>query len=273
MKVNSYLKNLAEKAIVRGDEKTKIKTSVETIKKRLKKHFEDSKYKYSVDKIFIFGSYKRGTNISREFDENSDVDIMVVFEPKEESGQNLSDLVAELPKPQTCLNYLKEFAKSPYSRSKIYQKFPTVVLELNHIKFDLVPAFNSTLAFVFYENGKTYKIPKKSLLKWTSTNPNDLNDCLTGNPTLRQLVRVAKIWNAKQDHIYDSYELEKYIVEEYLFNSDDNLAEYFYTFCELLPISYIRLPQYKKNKIEKLKDLAKKAKENDDESYIKDLFE
>ena len=259
MKVNSYLKNLAEKAIVRGDEKTKIETSVETIKKRLKEYFKNLKNsKYSVDEIVIFGSYKRGTKISMEFDENSDVDIMVVFKPKERLILNSLVRLPEV-KPQTCLNYLKEFAKSPYFQesryfhSEIYQDFPAVVLKLNDIKFDLVPAFDLTPAFVFYENGKTYKIPKKSLLKWTSTNPNDLNDCLTNNPTLRQLVRVAKIWNAKQDGIYHPYrELEKYIVKKQC-HFDGNLANYFYTFCELLPIDDIDLPEYKENKIKRLK--------------------
>ena len=75
MSVNSYLNDLAERAIVRDNEKNKIQVSVKAIKERLEQHFSSE-----VDKVFIFGSYKRGTIISRQFDENSDIVIIVIFE-------------------------------------------------------------------------------------------------------------------------------------------------------------------------------------------------
>ncbi len=77
MSVNSYLNDLAERAIVRDNEKNKIQVSVKAIKERLEQHFSSE-----VDKVFIFGSYKRGTIISRQFDENSDIDIIVIFGKK-----------------------------------------------------------------------------------------------------------------------------------------------------------------------------------------------
>ncbi|KGI56319.1 SMODS domain-containing nucleotidyltransferase [Campylobacter sp. MIT 97-5078] len=242
MSVNSYLNVLAQGAIVRDSEKNKIQVSVNAIKERLEQHFTSE-----IDKVFLFGSYKRGTIISRKFDENSDIDIMVVFNDNSY-------------KPQTYLNWLKEFAESSYFRSQIYQSFPSVVLELNHIKFDLVPAIIC---------GDKYKIPSKQNSDWITTNPNDLNGALINNQTLRRLVRVAKIWNAKQELIYDSYELEKWIVGK-TFNG--NLAKYFYRFCELLPINY-NLSQEKKNKIQKLKDLARKAQDSNNKNCIKGLFE
>lgn len=112
-------------------------------------------------------------------------------------------------KPQTYLNYLKEFAESKYPNSICKQSFPAVVLELNHIKFDLVPAI---------DDFGNYKIPNKQgwyqtkILDWFVTNPNDLYGALVNNQKLSRLVRVAKIWNAKQEYIYESYELEKWIV-------------------------------------------------------------
>ena len=71
MRVNSYLKDLAQRAIVRNDERNGINVSIETIKSRLKSYFGNE-----IKEILIFGSYRRRTIISRNFDDNSDIDMM-----------------------------------------------------------------------------------------------------------------------------------------------------------------------------------------------------
>ncbi|WP_276890269.1 hypothetical protein [Helicobacter japonicus] len=43
MSVNSYLNDLAERAIVRDNEKNKIQVSVKAIKERLEQHFSSEK--------------------------------------------------------------------------------------------------------------------------------------------------------------------------------------------------------------------------------------
>ena len=83
------------------------------------------------------------------------------------------------------------------------------MLELNHIKFDLVPAL--------HEFGTTYKIPKGPQ-EWQSTNPNDFNAGLEqankdNSYLLRPTIRLAKLWNAQSGEVYDSYLLEKWIKE------------------------------------------------------------
>lgn len=261
MSVNTYLNDLAERAIVRDNERDKIQVSVNAIKERLEQYFASE-----VDKIFIFGSYKRRTIISRQFNDDSDVDIMVVFGKKFASFYYY-DAINNYPKnPQTYLQKLKEFVELRYPNSICKQSFPAVVLELNHIKFDLVPAI--------IDNYGIYKIPNKQswyrtqTLDWIPTNPNDLDGYLVNNQTLRRLVRVAKIWNAKQG-IYESYELEKWIVQQYFYG---NLSEHFYRFCELLPIDY-NLSQDKQKKNQRLKELARQAQCSDDENIIKSLFE
>lgn len=93
----------------------------------------------------------------RKVDENSDVDYMIVFD----NSNNY--------KPQTFLDRLKRFAETKYSTSEIYQSSPTIVLELNKIKFELVPAYNSW---------GTYYIPDGNG-GWMPTYPNDFNDKLT----------------------------------------------------------------------------------------------
>ena len=272
MSVNGYLNDLAQRAIVRDNEKNKIQVSIDTIFKRLQQFDESGDLSISsknqIDDYFVFGSYKRGTIISRQFDDNSDVDIMVVFGKKFE-GFLLFEPRNNYPKkPQTYLNYLKSFAESKYPKSLCRQSFPAVVLELNHIKFDLVPAI--------IDDCGNYKIPNKQgwyqtkILDWIATNPNDLDKALVNNQTLRRLVRVAKIWNANQGYIYESYELEKWIVQQ-CFYGDLSLSEYFYRFCNLLPINY-NLSQENQKKILRLKKAAKEAQDND-EYCIKGLFE
>lgn len=250
MSVNGYLNDLAQRAIVRDNEKNKIQVSIKTILGKLDNHFSDE-----IEKISRYGSHKRSTNLSRKFDNNPDIDIMIIFKDNAK-------------KPQTYLNYLKSFAESKYPQSLCRQSFPAVVLELNHIKFDLVPAI--------IDDFGDYKIPNKQgwyqaqVSDWITTNPNDLNKALVNNQTLRRLVRVAKIWNAKQGNIYESYELEKWIVQQY-FYGDLSLSEYFYRFCNLLPINY-NLSQENQKKILRLKKAAKEAQDND-EYCIKGLFE
>lgn len=250
MIVNSYLNDLAQRAIVRNNEKEKNQISVKNILEKLDNHFSDK-----IEKISRYGSHKRKTNLPKKFDNNPDVDIMIIFKDNTNT-------------PQTYLNWLKKFVETKYPSSLCKQSFPAVVLELNHIKFDLVPAI--------IDDWGQYKIPRKrksndcyQIDEWITTNPNDLDGELCNNQTLRRLVRIAKIWNAKQGYIYESYELEKWIMQN---SFCGNLAQHFYRFCELLPINR-NLSQDKQRKIQKLKDSAKRAEYSDDKSTIQDLFE
>lgn len=257
MTVNAYLEDLATRAIIREDEKERIQISIDTITNRLENY--DS-YRNQINKILIFGSYKRRTIISRQFDDNSDIDIMVVF-GKVINGFAITPRNYQFQKPQFYLSYLKDFAESKYSRSEIYKSHPAVVLELNHIKFELVPA-------IIDDWGK-YKIPNNKIFnnwlyqEWMDTNPDDLYGKLENNQTLRRLVRVAKIWNAKHGYIFTSYELEKWIVNQPFYFG--NLAQHFYIFCNNLHLY--------NHQIKYLKDSFNYALQNDNSDYIKHLFE
>src|SRR3954452_18575203 len=133
MSVNSYLTSRASAAVLSDLEKSSINTSISTLQTRLKDYFGSA-----VSKHFQFGSSTRGTILPRSMDEHSDIDYMVVFA---EGGS----------KPQTYMDRLKRFAENKYSTSDIAQSSPTVVLSLNHIKFESVPA----LALF----GNSYQIP------------------------------------------------------------------------------------------------------------------
>ena len=91
--------------------------------------------------------------------------------------------------------------------------FPAVKLILNHIKFDIVPAYIEE-TFLFR---RTYYIPDRGN-NWCKTVPNDINEKLAsanqsyGNNIIRNTIRLCKHWNASFDYPFDSYEMEKEIL-------------------------------------------------------------
>ncbi|MEY4980419.1 MAG: hypothetical protein RLZZ352_2689 [Pseudomonadota bacterium] len=212
MSVLSHLTNTASNAVLSDNEKSSISTSISTLQTRLKYHFSN------IDEHFQFGSSTRGTILPRKMDGNSDIDYIIVFN---DAGFT----------PQTYLTRLKGFAEKYYSTSEIYQSHPTIVLELNHIKFELVPATKDWWG--------TYKIPNGSG-GWMTTDPNDFNSTLTSknkdhNYLIKPTIRILKYWNAINSYPYSSYALEKKIVDmDFMWVSSNQKNFVFYVF-EALP--------------------------------------
>lgn len=192
MSVNTYMSDLASTLVLSESEKGSINTSLDTIKSRLTSYFSDITEKKT------FGSFPRVTILPRKADSNSDIDLMVVF-----SNPN-----AYLP--QSFLNRLKTFAEYYYHSSEIYQSSPTIVLELNHIKFELVPA---------YREYGSYYIPQGSSV-WQYTDPDGFSASLlecnkNNNYRIKPIIRLLKHWNIeKNSRNMASFELEKKIAEE-----------------------------------------------------------
>ncbi len=187
MSVNSYLDTLDSDIKVSDSEESKIEVSLSTIKSRLILYFGSD-----VTERKVFGSYDRKTILSRKSDDESDVDLMVVF--KNPDGN----------KPQSFLNRLKSFAEYYYSTSEIHQSSPTIVLELNHIKFELTPA---------YVSYGTYYIPNGPS-NWKSTDPDKLRDNVNesnrnNNYKLKPVLRLLKHWNVNKNYgVMASYAIE-----------------------------------------------------------------
>jgi predicted nucleotidyltransferase len=191
MSVNSYLQSLASDLVLSEAEKSGISTSINTLKSRIDYYFS------GVTEKKVFGSYVRSTILPRKVDSKSDVDLMVVF-----SNPNGY-------KPQSFLNRLKQFAEYYYSRSEIYQSSPTIVLELNHIMFELVPAYVSS-GFYYIPNGPS---------EWMYTDPDGFYNMLSESNTnnaykIKPIVRLIKHWNIQNNYRdLASYYLEKKIAE------------------------------------------------------------
>ena len=198
MNINSYLRDLASKLVLSSIEKNNIEVSIDTLKQKLNHYFGDK-----IKGQFIFGSYSRETILPRKVDESSDVDYMIIFD-------NLGN-----HKPQTFLNKLKNFSETKYSTSEIHQSSPTMVLELNHIKFELVPAYKSIWGTYYISNGNG---------GWIPTYPFDFNSKLSetnknNNFKIKPVIRLIKEWNVQKNyHALTSYEIEKIIADNMNFS-------------------------------------------------------
>lgn len=246
MSINSYLIELASELIIRDNEEDNIQRSINTLRTRLTSYFGSE-----IIEQFCFGSYTRGTILPRKADEDSDIDYMIVF--KNTEGY----------KPESLFRRLKSFVEYRYSRSEIYRDSPTIVLELNHIKFELVPACYPNL----YPVIKGYKIPapRSSYEEWISTNPNEFNQQLTSKniyhkSCMKPLIRILKYWNSLNGKIYSSYELEQHIINQNYFYCS-NLRDYFYSAVDTLPT--IGLSIYNFKKVNKFKSSIRDIKDKE----------
>lgn len=211
MTVDSYLANLASDMVIRGSEKVSIALSFSTLKTRLKDYFGSE-----IIDVIKFGSYTRETILPRKFDEKSDVDVMVIFK----NEYNF--------KPQSFLDKLKRFAVAKYSTSQICQSSPTIVLELNHIKFELVPANK-----LYSLSSDHYNIPKNPST-WMLTQPKSFDDTLidcnkNNSFKIKPIVRLLKHWNIeKNSRDLPSFELEKKIADnmQYAYFSCSSYSDY-----------------------------------------------
>ena len=190
MSVLSFLTQTASKAVLSSTEQSSITTSISALQARIGLHFASG----VVKKHFRFGSSTRGTILPRSMDEHSDIDYMIVF------AENNAT-------PQTYLNRLKTFVEKYYSSSQIRQSSPTIVLELNHIKFDLVPATTNWFGEL--------QIPNSSG-GWMTTNPNDFNAALEAKNSehkslIKPTIRLFKYWNATAGYPFESFAMEKWV--------------------------------------------------------------
>lgn len=235
--------------------KNAIGISIDNLKTKLNNHFEDE-----ITEILIFGSYNRHTNLCRKADEDSDVDIMVVF-------KNLGY------KPQTYIDKLKNFMEARYSSSEIHQSNPCAILELQHIKFELTPAI--------WAYNKTYKIPDKanSCQDWIYTEPFKLDYLASSKEHSRypQVSRLVKYWNCLNKKFFPSYELENIVLDTDLYFYTETLQDNLFKVLKSIKC-LDDYPEHVKQYIEKTQKVIKDIEDDEEtypnlcESLIKTLF-
>ena len=220
-------------------ENASITTSISTLSSRLTSWFGTE-----VSEKFQFGSSTRGTILPRSIDSNSDIDYMVVFADSQY-------------KPQTYIDKLKRFAENKYASSEIAQSHPTVVLNLNHIRFELVPAIVQSYA------GYQIPAPASGYQDWLNTYPNTFNQQLTDankqhSNHIKPLVRIVKYWNAQNGYVFDSYGLEQHLVSHASWHS--SFKEYVYSAFDGLNVS-ADVAQWRKDKVTRARQIVSNTRQ------------
>lgn len=239
MTVLSYLNSVSSNAVLSSAELESINRSITTLETRLAIYFGSE-----IKTKFRFGSSTRGTILPRSMDGKSDIDYMVVF--------SNSDY-----KPSTYLQKIRRFVEVYYSSSEIYQSSPTIVLNLNHIRFEIVPAIESW----FY--GLQIPAPASEFSEWIETDPNDFNAELTNcnvsnNSKIKPLVRLLKYWNAQNSYPFESFLLEKEVINMNFWFCTD-LKDYFFTAVENLSVGFFA-PQWKTNAVNRAHNIVAEVK-------------
>lgn len=238
MSVLSFLTAKASSAVLSATEQSSITTSIKTLQSRMELHFESG----VIAQHFRFGSSTRGTILPRTMDEHSDIDYMVVF----------ADSIAT---PQTYLNRLKTFVEKRYGSSDIYQSSPTIVLDLNHIKFELIPAIINWFGNLQIPNGSG---------GWMTTSPNDFNATLDSKNKenkylIKPTIRLFKYWNATAGFPFQSFEIEKWICNQN-FWFQANQRDFFFKVVESLDTSSSNA-QWVNNEITRAKSIVRNVKQ------------
>jgi len=251
MSVNTYLVRVARSLVLDSNELDSIKTSIETLESRL---LNWNNYKEVLEHS-IFGSYAKGTILPRWADEKSDVDYMIVF-----------DYYKHQYKSQTYLDWVRDFISLKYKTSEIHQDYPTMVLELNHIKFEISPGIKMWGASLPY-----YQIPapKSSIVEWINTNPFTEIERLTlkngeEHYFIKRLARILKYINVKLGRPLKSYRIENYLITK-VFWGDNTFADYFFHAIKDFP--YWEAPSYLQDKIKRFISNANSIKSDDDAGF------
>lgn len=213
MNFNTKLITFSQQELVlahNDTERERIKASIGQLEKILKDKFGNN-----IKEFVRFGSFTRNTILPRKYDPQSDVDLMVVFNTT--NGTKTSG---------TYRRNLLDTITAAYPSSVSKKDFPAVKLELNHIMFDIVPAYSDEYS---WSNTKYYYIPDSGD-GWRSTTPNDLNESLAsknqsvGNNTVRNIIRLCKHWNAGAGYPFESYLMEKEILDITFWGSEDTYS-------------------------------------------------
>lgn len=251
MSVNTYLVRVARSLVLDSQESESIKRSIETLESRL---LNWSKYSEVIDHR-KFGSFAKETILPRWADEYSDVDYMLVF-----------DYYKHQYKAQTYLDWVKDFVASKYKTSDIYQDYPTMVLELDHIKFEISPGIR-----IWGNSLPYYQIPapKSTIVEWINTNPFDDIERLAKKNSeehhyIKRLARVLKYINVKIGRPLRSYRIEEYLITK-VFWGDNTFADYFFQAVKDFP--YWEAPSYLQDKIKRFISNANSIKSDDDAGF------
>lgn len=220
MNINNILVKFASQDLIlarSSNERTRINNSLNIL---------ESKIKYGlgqdVSRFLRFGSYTRNTILPRRYDPSSDVDLMVIIK----NGNRFT--------PNTHRTRIQNILTKAYPNSLSRKDFPVVKLELNHIMFDIVPAYTETSIWGY----ERFFIPDK-YSNWRETFPNDINQTLSdknknyGENVIRNVIRLCKHWNASAGYPLESYIMEKKILQLSFWGTENTYERFLKTMNQI----------------------------------------
>jgi len=179
------------------NQRNKIKTSHKHLRENILQPLD------YVSHTFLTGSYKKKTLINPA----NDIDVFIVL-----SGYSKYDI-----KPNTILDKLKKDLQKTYPNTKIKQDKPCIVIEFNHVIFELTPAIEINN---WYGHNNFY-IPEMSKNNtWQEVeNPRILEEELTEankrlNQKLNPLIKMMKKCKVKNNIKTPSFEMEKMAINQ-----------------------------------------------------------
>jgi len=174
------------------NQRNKIKTSHKHLRENILQPLD------YVSHTFLTGSYKKKTLINPA----NDIDVFIVL-----SGYSKYDI-----KPNTILDKLKKDLQKTYPNTKIKQDKPCIVIEFNHVIFELTPA----IEIESWNEHNSFYIPEMSKNNtWQKVeNPRILENSLSQkNQNLSQklnpLIKMMKKCKVKNNLKTPSFEMEK----------------------------------------------------------------
>jgi len=87
------------------------------MKKMIKEYINKIAESYQIDKVYLFGSMARN-----EMDDNSDIDLVVVFDGKEDLGDRFLDFILDIQKKfnrRADVITEKMLSKNPYFKKNV----------------------------------------------------------------------------------------------------------------------------------------------------------
>jgi hypothetical protein len=152
---------------------------------------------------FLTGSYKKQTLINPA----NDVDVFVV----------LSEYTRNCITPNTILNKLKKDLRKTYPNTVIKQNKPCVVIEFNHVTFELTPAieinskneYNNFYIPEMSKNNTWKKVKNPRILEKELTEANQRLD-----NKLNPLIKMMKKCKVNNNLTTPSFEMEKMAINK-----------------------------------------------------------
>lgn len=215
----SHLRALNSRII---EENTYAESSIVTSISALNTHIGNWSFSDDVIEHYCFGSFDRDTHLPKCIDADADIDYMIVFDTNR-------------LKPDSYLARLRDFADTYYKRSDRYQDYPTMVLDMNNIKFEISPAVK-----LWSKISPYYQIPAphSTIVDWVNTRPdelkNELNKANSYNMyLLKPVIRLLKYWNVRNGKSISSHLIDQYVAR-LGFIRCNNLKDYFFYAAKFL---------------------------------------